>query len=120
MLFGFAISFSDPSADSYRYAESFDRFNNSFSSNSIALMYLNGELRDVYRLLVFYITSLFSDNPKVMYAFAGFIYGIFSYKSLMIFKENKGQYFDKFTIILGVIFYTYISLSNMNSFRIFL
>ncbi|MDC0086568.1 hypothetical protein OAI39_03945 [Polaribacter sp.] len=118
MLFGYAISFSDTSADSYRYALVFNDFINSSSSfNFIIQSFTEGSLRDVYRYILYYFVSLFSENPKVMYAFAGLIYGYFSYKSLMIYMKIKGQSFDKFTIILGVIFYTYISLSNVNGFR---
>lgn len=118
MLFGYAISFSDTSADSYRYALFFTDFiNSSKSYDFIIQSFINGELRDVYRYVLSYFVSLFSENPKVLYAFAGLIYGCFSYKSLMIFMKNKGESFNKFTIILGLIFYTYISLSSINGFR---
>ncbi|OBW42118.1 hypothetical protein AB670_01538 [Chryseobacterium sp. MOF25P] len=117
MLFGYAISFSDPSADSYRYAQSFSRFDNTLDSDAIIALYQNGELRDLYRLLLFYITSIFTTNPKIMYAFAGLVYGIFSYLSLRIFVNERGKYWDVFTFILALVFYTYISLSNINGFR---
>lgn len=118
MLFGYAISFSNTSADSYRYALAFTDFTKStFDLNYIIQLYAQGELRDIYRIVLFYFVGLISDNPKVMYAFAGLIYGYFSYKSLMIYMKIKGHSFNKFTIILGVIFYTYISLSNVNGFR---
>ena len=87
-LFGFAISFSDTSADSYRYAEAFKRFDNTLDYNRILTMYRSGELRDVYRLVVFYISSMFSTNPKVMYALAGLVYGVFCYSSLRIFRPQ--------------------------------
>lgn len=116
-LLGYAISFSDSSADSYRYARAFSEFDNALDYNALVNLYRSGELRDLYRVLLFYFTSIFSSNPKVMFAFAGVIYGILSYKAMIIFiKEAKGKY-DLYVFILVLIFYTYVSLSNINGFR---
>ncbi|MFD0939112.1 EpsG family protein [Pedobacter boryungensis] len=117
MLFGYAISFSDASSDSHRYAEAFSRFDNTLNYNAIVQLYRNGELRDMYRLLLFYFVSLFSNNPKVVYAFASLVYGIFSYLSLLIFVRERGNRWDKYVLVLGLIFFTMISLANVNSFR---
>lgn len=116
-LFGYAISFTDASADSYRYASAFREFDNTLNFDRIIELYKNGELRDVYRLLVFYIASIFSNNPKVMYALAGCIYGIFSYLVLRIFVTEKGKWNDSFTLILALSIFTYASISNINGFR---
>jgi hypothetical protein len=117
MLFGYAISFADSSADSYRYAQSFARFDNTLDYNILVYMYRTGELRDLYRVLLFYFTSIFSTNPKVMYAFAGLVYGVFSYLSFTIFVKERGEKWDQFVVILALVFYTYISLANINGFR---
>lgn len=118
MLFGYAISFSDSSADSYRYAQAFAHFDNTLDYDRIVQLYRMGELRDMYRLLLFYFTSIFSNNPKVMYAFAGLVYGIFSYLNLRIFiKQYEGIKWDKYIFILALVFFTYISLANINGFR---
>lgn len=116
MLFGYAISFSDSSADSYRYAEAFARFDNTIDYKKIIQLYQDGEMRDLYRLLLFYFTSIFSNNPKVMYAFAGLVYGIFSYLNLKIFVQYSRK-LDKYVFILALVFFTYISLANINGFR---
>lgn len=117
MLFGYAISFSDPSADSYRYAQAFSQFDNTLDYNAIVALYQNGELRDLYRVLLFYFVSIFTDNPKIMYAFAGLVYGIFSYLSLKIFVKAKGGKLDMYVFIMALVFFTYVSLSNINGFR---
>ncbi len=117
MLFGYAISFSNNSSDSYRYAEAFLRFDNTLDYNTIIQLYRDGELRDLYRLLLFYVVSIFSNNPKVMYAFAGLIYGIFSYLSLRVFVRERGSKWDIYVFILALVFFTYVSLVNINSFR---
>lgn len=117
MLFGYAISFTYTSADSYRYAQAFARFDNTLDYDTIVKLYRNGELKDMYQLLLFYFTSIFSNNPKVMYAFAGLVYGIFSYLNLRIFVKEKGKQNDKFTFILALVFFTYISIANVNGFK---
>lgn len=117
MLFGYAISFTETSADSYRYALEFKYFDNSLDLTSISLLYLAGELRDLYRITLYYLVSLFSNNPKVMYAFAGLVYGFFSYKCLVIFVKHKGTFLNIYTFTLGLIFFTEISISNVNGFR---
>ena len=117
MLFGYAISFLDSSADSYRYAQAFGRFDNTLDYNTIVQLYRSGELRDLYRVLLFYFSSFFSDNPKVMYAFAGLVYGIFSYLSLLIFVRERGNIWNQHVFVLTLVFYTYISLSGINGFK---
>lgn len=119
MICGYAISFSDISADSYRYAQAFDRFDNSLNYDTIVKLYREGELRDMYRLLLFYFTSIFSNNPKVMYAFSGLVYGIFSYLNLRIFiKEYERVKWDKYIFILALVFFTVCSLvGGINGFR---
>lgn len=117
MVFGYAISFVDPSADSYRYAQAFSKFDNTLNYNKIVQLYSDGELRDMYRLVLFYFVSLFSNNPKIMYAFAGLVFGILSYLSLLVFVKERGKKWDKFVFLLALIFFTYISLANVNGFR---
>ena len=117
MLFGYSISFSETSADSYRYAEAFIIFDNSLNYDIIFTMYKNGEIRDMYRLFLFYLTSLFSSNPKVLYAFVGLIYGTISYLSFKILLKEIKYNWNKYSLVLALLFYTYISLSNINGFR---
>jgi len=117
MLLGYSISFSDSSADSYRYARAFINFDNTLNYNTILSLYLNGELRDLYRLLLFYFVSIFTNNPKVMYAFAGLVYGILSYLSLRVLIKERGERFDFYTFVLALVFFTYVSLSSLNGFR---
>lgn len=117
MLLGYSISFTNDSADSYRYAQAFSRFENTLDYNTIVQMYRNGEFRDLYRVLLFYITSLFSNNPKVLYSLAGLVYGIFSYMIMRILVEVRGKNFDIFVFIMALIFFSNSSLVNVNGFR---
>lgn len=117
MLYGYSISFSETGADSYRYALAFANFDNSLNYNRIITLYQLGELRDLYRLILFYFVSIFTNNPKIMYAFAGGIYGLFSYLNLRILINHKKQTGDVYVFLLVLIFFTFVSLSNINGFR---
>src|SRR5690606_20664277 len=116
-IFCFAFSFTDQSADSYRYALSFQEFDTNLTYEKLVILYQNGELRDLYRFLLYYLASLFSQNPKVMFAFAGMFYGYFSYQNMKILNmEFKGK-LDKFTVIISLCFFVYCSFSNVNGLR---
>jgi hypothetical protein len=117
MLYGYSIAFEDTGADSYRYAISFANFDNALDYNRIITLYQLGELRDLYRLILFYIASIFTNNPKIMFAIAGGIYAILSYLNLGILINQKKQKNDKYLFLLTLIFFTFISLSNINGFR---
>jgi len=117
MLYGYSIAFEETGADSFRYALAFANFDNSLDYNRIITLYQLGELRDLYRLILFYVTSIFTSNPKVMYAIAGGIYAILSYLNLGILINQKKQKNDKYFFLLTLIFFTFVSLSNINGFR---
>jgi len=116
-FFGYAISFSDPSADSYRYATAFINFDRPDNYWVIVQMYLDGFLRDIYRISLFYFTSLISNSPHTVYFFAGLIYGLITYLNLRIYINERGDKTDRYTLILALLFITFFSLSNLNSFR---
>lgn len=116
-IFCFAFSFTNTSADSFRYALSFKEFDTSLNYEKLVFLYKNGELRDLYRLLIYYISSVFSQNPKVMFAFAGIFYGFFSYQNMKILNiEFKGK-LDVFTVIISLCFFVYCSFANVNGLR---
>lgn len=116
-LLGFSISLTDQSADSSRYAEAFLRFDRYLTFSDIVEMYKSGELRDLYRLLLFYITSSFTNNPKILFGLAGLIYGVLCYKTLLVFVNEKRTCQNTLFFILAIIFFTYISPINVNGFR---
>lgn len=116
MVFGYGFSFTDSSADSYRLAYVFSVFD--FSSfDSIIELYKAGDSTDVYRLLVYGVTKIFSNNPKVLYSLCGLVFGIFMYLSLRLFVNEKGEKNDLYIILLTVFFFSLNPLSNLNGFR---
>lgn len=116
MLFGYSISFQNDSADSYRYAIAFNEFSY-LSFSDIISLYKAGGFRDIYRMLLFSLVSPLTNNPKVMYAFAGLLFGIFSWKSLNIFVRERGGKWDFYMFLLTFIFFFFIGITSINGFR---
>lgn len=114
---GYSIGFTNTSADSYRYAEAFMRFERPGSYLAIIQMYLDGGLRDIYRISLFYIVSFFSKSANLVYALAGIIHGLSVYLNLRIFTHERGGITNKYTLILALLFITYSSLIGVNAFR---
>ena len=116
MVFGYSFSFTDSSSDSYRLAYIFSVFD--FSSfDSIIELYQAGDSTDVYRLIVYGIAKLFSNNPKVLYALCGLVFGIFMYLSLRLFVNEKRKKNDLYVTLLVLFFFSLNPLSNLNGFR---
>ena len=116
MLFGYAISFQNDSADSYRYAQAFNEFTH-MSFSDIISVYKAGGFRDIYRMLLFSLLAPLTNNPKVMYAIAGLVFGIFSWKSLNIFVKERGGKWDFYMFMLTFIFFIHIGIPSINGFR---
>lgn len=116
-FFGYAISFNNSSADSYRYAIAFIAFNKDLNLSDIIQAYTSGALKDIYTTSLFYLTSNISNNPKVLFAVAGTVYGIFSYLNLRIYVIERGNKTDIYTLTLTLLFITFCSISNINGFK---
>jgi|26BtaG_2_1085354.scaffolds.fasta_scaffold00671_5 hypothetical protein len=114
---GYSIGFTNPSADSYRYAEAFMRFERPDSYLAIIQIYLDGGFRDIYLTSLFYITSFFSESPNVVYAIAGVIHGTIVYLNLRILIHERGSQTNRYTLILALLFITSCSLIGVNAFR---
>lgn len=117
VIFGYSFSFLNESADSFRYALSFQDFDTSLNYEKIIALYKEGELRDVYKLLLFYISSIFSHNPKVLFAIAGGFFGYFSYQNMMILRNEMNIRIDIFTFIISISFFIHCSFANINGLR---
>lgn len=117
-IFGYAFAFQFTSADSYRMAMVFDHFN--FSSlDDIYYLYRAGALTDLYRYLLYGITKSFTNNPKVLFAFFGFVFGIFSYLSIRSVVIEKGNKQSVYWSIILFIFFTLNPITNINGARFY-
>lgn len=116
MVFGYGFSFTDSSADSYRIAFVFSVFNFSSFSEIIALFKAGGSV-DIYRFLMYGITKLFTNNPKVLYALCGLVFGVFMYLSLVMFSKEKDNKNEYYITLLFILFFSLNPLTNLNGFR---
>ena len=115
-LFGCAFSFNDTSADSFRIAYLFDRFNYT-SINEIVNSFSEGGITDLYRFLMYGITKIFSNSPKILFGLFGIVFGVFSYLSLrLIVREKEGKNNIYFFILLAA-FFALNPISNINGVR---
>lgn len=114
-LFGFAISFTLTTADSYRIAARFCQTN--YVNDNIWDMYQAGAITDFYLMYVYSIVKVFTNNPKVLYGVLGLIMGAFSYLSVKqlysIWKIPKDRYF----YILVLCYFCAVSFVNINGIR---
>ncbi len=116
VLFGYSFSFTDTSADSYRIAYYFSIFD--FSSFSLLFQsYLEGNVADLYYLLMYGTAKSISSNPKVLYALAGLIFGVFMYLGLKVLADVKMGRNDLYFLLLSVFFFSLNPISNLNGFR---
>lgn len=116
MVFGYGFSFTNSSADSYRIAFVFSVFNFSSFSEIIGLYKAGGSV-DIYRFLMYGITKLFTNNPKILYALCGLVFGVFMYLSLVMFSKEKDNKNEHYITILFILFFSLNPLTNLNGFR---
>lgn len=115
-LFGYSFSFGNDSADSYRVALVFDAFDYK-SLFDIYQLYLLGGAPDLYRFLVYSFVKSFTDNPKVLFAVFGFVFGVFWYLSLRIFKKEQKSYKSFYIYLIYFIFLILNPITNINGAR---
>ena len=116
-LFGYAFSFTTISADSYRVAWGFT--NSHYTIEKIFFNYSIGAITDVYKSLMYSLTQLFSENPKVLFALFGFVFGFFSYISLKLILDIKWKQRDKFVAIIALVYFASNAIININGARFY-
>lgn len=114
-LFGFALSFTLTSADSYRIAARFCQQDYVFQN--IWGMYERGTITDIYMLSVFSLVKPYTDNPKVVFAVMGAVLGGLAYLSVsQMFKIWNGKRTKYFYLIL-CFFVLVFSFDKVNAIR---
>ena len=115
-LFGFSFAFSNDSADSYRVALVFNEFNYQ-SIYDIYQLYLLGGAPDLYRFLTYAFVKSFTDNPKILFATFGLVFGFFWYLSLRVFKKEQANYSGFYASLLFFLFVIINPITNINGAR---
>jgi len=116
-LFGYAFSFTTISADSYRVAWGFSKSH--YTIEKTFDNYSMGAITDVYKSLMYSITQSFSENPKVLFALFGFVFGFFSYKSLKLLLDFKKSDQDRYIAIIALVFFASNAIININGARFY-
>ncbi|WP_151674609.1 EpsG family protein [Patiriisocius marinus] len=117
-LFGYSFAFTDVSADSYRVAFGFNEFYYR-NLSTIFNEYLNGYHTDLYRYSAISLVKNFTNNPKLLFAFLGFVFGVFSYKSVKLFLKVKGIEKSFSIFILCLVFISLNSVVSINGARFY-
>ena len=115
-LFGYAFTFTFDSADSYRIALVFHEFDYDSIADVIPLFFL-GITPDLYEFFSFTLIKKISNNPKMVFAFFGLVFGVFWYLSLRVFTKEKGSTTDFYIHLLFFIFLIFNPITNVNGVR---
>jgi len=115
-LFGYAFTFTSTSADSYRVALVFNEYVFKSFTETYQL-YLLGGSPDLYRFLCYTLVKSFTDNPKILLALFGLVFGLFWYWSYCLFLKEKGSHTDIVISILVFIFLILNPITNINGVR---
>jgi len=118
-LFGYCFTFELVTADSFRYAYFFYVGDHNMLKDIIE-NYREGGITDIFRPVTYSITSLFSHNPKVLFAIYGFLFGLFCYLSIRILVKERIGKNDLYLVILLIIFFSLNSIVNVNGIRFWL
>jgi hypothetical protein len=118
VLIGYSFTFQNTHADSYGYATNFIEICKYHTNiSTVFKQYINGDVTDIYTFIVTTLVSLVSSSPKVLFAFYGLFFGLFTYLSLrLLVKDRKGNLNIYFFLIL--LFFAFQNpYSNLNGVR---
>lgn len=110
-LFGFSFMFTSTSADSYRVALVFNEYVFKSFTETYQL-YLLGGSPDLYRFLCYTLVKSFTDNPKILFALFGLVFGIFWYWAYRLFLKEKGAKRD---IVISILIFIFLILNPITS-----
>lgn len=112
-LWGYSQSFSYPPADVYRLGAAFCQYG-IYEFSTIVDLFKEGNILDVYLLIINYFVHLFSENAKVFFALLGLFYGSVCYETLSsLIKERRNGRSATLSHILFLMFAT-ASLANLS------
>ena len=114
-LFGYAISFTLTSADSYRIGARFCQQRSILEE--LWTQYLEGNLTDVYMLFVFGLLRPLTHNPKVLFLVFGTVLGLFACLSMRQLYKVWPNHRNKYFYVLVVIFFLFNSFLGVNGVR---
>lgn len=116
-LVGYFFLLTDPAFDSYRYAIDFKQACTWGIESFLANNAESGML-DMYSIYSYRLVSILSDNPHMLFAFWGFIFGFFTYKTLQFsFDSARNSKVNKFAFGVLIIMFLINPYININGVR---
>ncbi|WP_341221452.1 EpsG family protein [Polaribacter atrinae] len=121
ILFGLTFIAKNESADSYRYAEEFNRVKNNssieFTQTVIEYFTFESNIKDIYEVTSYYLISRISDSYHVLMAFWAFVFAFFLLKSFRFFV-NRIEFNNSFFVYVLAFLFVYSNpISNINGAR---
>lgn len=116
-LIGCSFSFTDPSVDSYRYAEDFVKMSGSdlYSGFLYQIVFL-GRI-DFYYSLIALLLGAITNNPHFLYGIFGAIYGFLVCRLFVLLKRDWRSSFNIYVWILFMFMFILNPHSNINGVR---
>lgn len=118
-LYGYCFTFKITTADSFRTALGFYLTEPRLIAD-IVESYSEGGITDIFKPVTYSITKLFTDNPKILFALYGFLFGLFCYLSIKILVRERVGKNDLYLIVLMIMFFSVNSIVNINGIRFWL
>lgn len=100
-LVGYFFLLIDPVFDSYRYAVDFKQAS-AWGINQFLEYNAESGMLDLYNIYSYALVSLITNNPHVLFAFWGFIFGFFTYKTFEFISESLTEG-NTYKFVLGVL-----------------
>lgn len=115
-LIGCSFSFSDPSVDSYRYAEEFVKMSGSDFYSGFLYQILLGRI-DLYYGFVALSLGTITNNPHILYGIFGAVYGFLVCRLFVLLKKDWKSSFNVYVWIVFIFIFALNPHSNINGVR---
>ncbi|MCH8534619.1 MAG: EpsG family protein [Flavobacteriaceae bacterium] len=107
-FFGLTFVLTEDSGDAIRYAEDLYNMHSNLGYDGFkGLLLVSGGYTDLYQPLLTFLVSVFTDDPKYLFALFGLVLGYFFSKNIFIvlyaIKSNKNKFAFLLVILLAFV-----------------
>ncbi len=119
-FYGFTMVISDEEMDANRYREQFIELTKTevTTSNFVSMLYQEeSNYVDVAQPLLGFIVSRFTNDPRILFAAFGLVFGFFYSRNIWFLLERSGKRIKGSSIIYLLVFSVVIGFWSINGFR---
>jgi hypothetical protein len=119
-FYGYSMVISDEGMDANRYRDIFIALahDNNVTQNFIGTLYTEDtSYVDAIQPLITYIVSRFTDNPRILFAVFGLIFGFFYSRNIWFMLEHSDNEIKFSSFIYAFVFAITIGFWEINGFR---